>query len=64
MFGHKKIKIDEGLWDKLRLYAEAAGYTSADEFAVHVLEQAIAAIESADSNEDIQAKLRGLGYLR
>ncbi|MGE0384306.1 MAG: hypothetical protein AB7Q97_06205 [Gammaproteobacteria bacterium] len=64
MFGSKKIRIDEGLWEKLRRYAQAAGYASADEFATHVLEQAIAAIESADSDEDIQAKLRGLGYLR
>jgi hypothetical protein len=38
MFGHK-IKLDNDLYEKLKKCADAAGYSSAAEFAVHVLEK-------------------------
>jgi hypothetical protein len=38
MFGHK-IKLDSDLYEKLKKCADAAGYSSAAEFALHVLER-------------------------
>jgi hypothetical protein len=63
MFGSKKITIDKDLWEKIRLIAEVAGYSSPDEFVVHALERQIAEFEGADSDEEIRKKLRGLGYI-
>jgi hypothetical protein len=40
-----------------------AGYSSAEEFIVHVLEKEIAKFEGADSEEEIKKRLKGLGYI-
>ena len=63
MFGTRKIAIDKDLWEKIRLIAEVAGYSSADEFVIHALERAIAEFEDAETDEEIKKKLRGLGYI-
>ena len=39
MFGGNKIKIEKELLDRLKKAAELAGYSSVDEFVVHVLEK-------------------------
>ncbi len=58
-----KVKIDKGLLDKIKKYAELSGYSSAEEFITHCLEKEIAKIEEADSEEEIKKKLKGLGYI-
>jgi ferritin-like metal-binding protein YciE len=58
-----KVKLDRDLYGRLRRCAEAAGYSSAEEFIVHVLEQAAATAEEADSPDEISKRLKGLGYL-
>ena len=63
MFGDHKIKLDKALWQKIKRYAEIAGYSSADEFVTHALEKEIALLEEADSDEEVKKKLRGLGYI-
>ena len=63
MFASKKIKIDKGLWQKVRLYAGMTGYSSPEEFITHIVEKEIALIEEADSDEEIKKKLKGLGYI-
>ena len=63
MFSSNKIKIDKGLWEKIRRYAAMAGYASPEEFVMHVLEKEIALIEEGDSDEEIKNKLKGLGYI-
>ena len=63
MFGSTKIKIDSDLWQKIKRYAEIAGYSSPDEFVTHALEREIAELEEADSDEEVRKKLRGLGYI-
>ena len=64
MFGSKNsVKLDKDLMDKIRKYAEVAGYASPDEFVRHALEKEIAQLEEADSDEDIKNKLKGLGYI-
>jgi hypothetical protein len=62
MFG-PKVKLDRDLYDRLRRCAEAAGYSSTEEFILHVLEQAAAAAEDTDSPDEISKRLKGLGYL-
>ncbi|MGZ4886528.1 MAG: hypothetical protein ACXVJK_02255 [Candidatus Aminicenantales bacterium] len=61
--GSAKIKIDKGLYEKIKRFAEIAGYSSPAEFITHCLEKEIAKIEEADSEEDIKKKLKGLGYI-
>jgi metal-responsive CopG/Arc/MetJ family transcriptional regulator len=62
MFG-PKVKLDRELYERLQRCAEAAGYSSTDEFIRHTLEKAAAAIEEADSEEEIKKRLQGLGYI-
>ncbi len=61
--GSAKIKIDKGLFEKIKKFAAMAGYSSPDEFITHCLEKEIAKIEEADSEEEIKKKLKGLGYI-
>jgi len=62
MFG-KKIKLDKELYEKVKMYAEIAGYSSAEEFVTHALEKEISQFEDAESEEEIKKRLRGLGYI-
>ncbi len=61
--GTAKIKLDKDLMEKVKKYARLAGYSSADEFVTHCLEKELAKLEGADSEEEIQKKLKGLGYI-
>jgi metal-responsive CopG/Arc/MetJ family transcriptional regulator len=58
-----KIKIDKELYQKIEKIAEAAGYSSTDEFIIHLLEKEVAKFEGADSEEEIKKRLKGLGYI-
>ncbi len=62
MFG-SKIKLDKDLLDKVKHYAELAGYSSPSEFITHALEREIERLEESDSEEEIKKKLQGLGYI-
>ena len=63
MFGSTKIKLDTGLVDRIRKFAEIAGYSSPEEFITHALEKELSKLEGADSEEEIKKRLRGLGYI-
>jgi metal-responsive CopG/Arc/MetJ family transcriptional regulator len=63
MFTSNTIKLNKELWAKVERCAEAAGYSSPQEFVEHVLEKEIGKIEEEQSNEEIVKKLQGLGYL-
>lgn len=58
-----KIKISRNLHEKLGKAAEAAGYATVEEFAVHVLEKTVADLEDSASEEEVRERLKGLGYL-
>lgn len=58
-----KIKLDDGLYDRVWKIAEKAGYPSVDEFLTHLIEKELAVLESADSDADVTERLRGLGYI-
>jgi len=62
MFG-AKVKLDPGLLERVKKFADLAGYSSVEEFITHALEKELAVLEEADSEEEIKAKLRGLGYI-
>jgi hypothetical protein len=58
-----KIKIDATLYDRVKSISEKAGYATPEEFVVHVLEKELSTLESAESDEQVTERLRGLGYL-
>ena len=63
MFGKATIKIDKDLLNKVKKYADIAGYSTPEEFIVHALEKELAKLEDADSEEEIRKRLKGLGYI-
>jgi len=63
MFGRRSVRVDKDLWEKIKLIAAVAGYSSPDEFVVHALERQLAEFEDAESDDEIRKKLRGLGYI-
>jgi metal-responsive CopG/Arc/MetJ family transcriptional regulator len=58
-----KVKLDKALYQKIKMYAHIAGYSSVDEFVQHALEKEIKQFEGAESEEEIRQKLKGLGYI-
>ena len=62
MFG-PAVKLNKDLWRRIQRHAEVAGYASPQEFIEHVLEKELARLEDAESNEDLEKKLKGLGYI-
>ena len=62
MFG-PKVKLEKALYEKTKMYAEIAGYSSVEEFVHHTLEKELKQFEGADSEEEIRQKLKGLGYI-
>ena len=60
-----KIKIDGGLLERATRAAEAAGYSSVEEFVAHLIEKQLAESESGDAEAEQQVadRLRGLGYI-
>ncbi len=66
MLGNR-IKLDDELFDKVKKCAAIAGYSSPEEFVVHVLEKEVAAIlgsgPESDDEEAVRKRLKGLGYI-
>ncbi|MEK6800040.1 MAG: hypothetical protein AABZ12_13835 [Planctomycetota bacterium] len=58
-----KIKLDPNLYERVKRVAELAGYSSPEEFIVHVIEKELAVLESAGSDEAVTERLKGLGYI-
>jgi metal-responsive CopG/Arc/MetJ family transcriptional regulator len=57
------IKLNQALMEKVKKCADAAGYSSPQEFVEHLIERELAKVESSASDEEIAKKLQGLGYL-
>ena len=62
MFG-SGIKIDKALLARAKRCADLAGYSSVNEFIVHVIEREVARVEEAGSEDEMKKRLRGLGYI-
>jgi len=63
MFGGSKVKLDKDLVQRLRRISDTAGYATVEEFITHILEKELQNFEGSESDEDIEGKLRGLGYI-
>ena len=59
----KSIKLNSDLWQRVEQHAQKAGYSSAEEFVEHVLEKALAGEEDEASQQELDKRLKGLGYL-
>jgi predicted DNA-binding protein len=57
------VKLNKSLCERARVLAEKTGYSSLEEYIEHVLERETAKLEEASTREDVEKKLKGLGYL-
>jgi len=55
-----KIELDKALFARVKDHAEANGYSSPDEFVIHLIERELA---QAGGQEQDPAKLKGIGYM-
>ena len=58
-----KVKIDPGLYDRAKRAAEAAGYSSVDEFISHCIENELQKRGVDEAEGRVADQLRGLGYI-
>ena len=58
-----KIKIDDGLFDRAQRAAQAAGYSSVDEFVAHCIEKGLEKLKIDEAESQVADQLRGLGYI-
>ena len=58
-----KVKITKPLYERLAEIAGAGGYSSTEEFIVHILEKEAAKFDDAADDAEVQKQLRGLGYI-
>ena len=59
-----KIKIDSKLYNRAKKAAEAAGYSSFEEFITHIIEKEVSQLEAFPEGDDaVTDQLRGLGYI-
>lgn len=59
----KAVKIDSELWKRVEEHARNAGYSSPTEFVEHVLERELSRAEGERDREEVERRLKGLGYL-
>jgi hypothetical protein len=58
-----KIKIESGLYERAKRAAEAAGYSSVEEFIADCIEKAIQRLKVDEDEGQVSDQLRGLGYI-
>jgi hypothetical protein len=58
-----KVKIESSLFDRAKRAAEAAGYSSVEEFIAHCIESGIEKLKIEESERKVADQLRGLGYI-
>ncbi len=58
-----KVKIDSSLFDRAKRAAEAAGYSSVEEFIAHSIENELEKHEAEEAERQVTDQLRGLGYV-
>jgi metal-responsive CopG/Arc/MetJ family transcriptional regulator len=63
VFDTAKIKLDKELLQRVKRYADIAGYSSVEEFITHALEKELSKLDGAESEEEIKKRLQGLGYI-
>jgi hypothetical protein len=54
-----KIELDKALFAKVKEHAEANGYSSPEEFVIHLIERELAGSDP----EGTPSKIKGIGYI-
>lgn len=57
------VRFNKELWAKVKKVAEAGGYSSPEEFVVHIVEREIGKLDDGQTDEEILNRLKGLGYI-
>ena len=58
-----KIALDPGVFDRAKRAADAAGYSSVEEFVAHCIENELKRRAADEAEEKVSNQLRGLGYI-
>jgi hypothetical protein len=58
-----KVTIEPGLYDRAKRAAEAAGYSSVEEFVAHCIENELKKLKTDEAETQVADQLRGLGYI-
>ncbi|HEV3344096.1 MAG TPA: hypothetical protein VG125_27220 [Pirellulales bacterium] len=58
-----KVKIESPLFDRAKRAAEAAGYSSVEEFIANCIEKEIQRLKVEQDEGQVSDQLRGLGYI-
>jgi hypothetical protein len=58
-----KVKIESGLYDRAKRAAEAARYSSVEEFIADCIEREIQRLKIEEQEGLVSDQLRGLGYI-
>jgi hypothetical protein len=56
------MEFEDALWNRVKKYAETAGYSSAEEFVQHAVEKQMDTVSPADDSQ-ATSKIKGIGYL-
>jgi metal-responsive CopG/Arc/MetJ family transcriptional regulator len=59
----KSVKLSSDLWWRVEQCAAKAGYSSAQELIEHAIDKELARLEDAEAHEEVERRLKGLGYL-
>lgn len=60
-----KLKFDSATIDRIKKVSEAGGYSTPEEFLIHVVERELDSLDpgQGESEEEIRRKMQGLGYI-
>ena len=58
-----RVKINKALIERVKKCVRLAGFSSVEELVAHALEKELARLEEGLSEEEVQKRLKGLGYI-
>jgi hypothetical protein len=58
-----KINIEAPLYDRAKRAADAAGYSSVEEFVSHCVDDELKRLKVDEAEDQVANQLRGLGYI-
>ncbi len=58
-----KIRVNRELLQRAKAYAETAGYSSVEELVAHLIEKEMGGDDRGESEDLVDKRLKGLGYL-
>jgi hypothetical protein len=58
-----KVKIEDSLLERAKSAADAAGYSSVEEFIANCVEKEIQRLKVEEHEDRVSDQLRGLGYI-